>query len=88
MSNHFSLDIVWTISIVQFRFHPAFSAEASQKEVYDGCVKSLIEHTLCGKNASVFAYGPTGTGTVPYISSCWDRIISSIIDFIYKIWNY
>ena len=44
------------------RFASVFGADSTQKCVYDGCVRPILNNILKGKNASVFAYGPTGAG--------------------------
>lgn len=47
---------------LHFDFDAYLDSSASQKTVYERCVKPLLSHALNGQNASVFAYGPTGTG--------------------------
>ena len=37
-------------------------ADSAQQEVYDGCVLQLTEQLLQGYNATVLAYGRTGSG--------------------------
>ena len=49
---------------IKYEFDAFFDKEASQKQVYESCVKPLLLHTLNGQNASVFAYGPTGAGKI------------------------
>ena len=49
---------------IKYEFDAFFDKEASQKQVYESCVKPLLLHTLNGQNASVFAYGPTGAGRI------------------------
>lgn len=44
----------------QFSFDHAYGPDASQQELYAGCVSGLAECVLQGYNATVFAYGPTG----------------------------
>ena len=39
-----------------------FGPTSSQAEVYNHCVEPLLCRVLSGQNASVFAYGPTGSG--------------------------
>ena len=39
-----------------------FGPNSSQAEVYSHCVEPLLCRVLNGQNASVFAYGPTGSG--------------------------
>uniref|UniRef100_F7DUN3 Kinesin-like protein n=1 Tax=Xenopus tropicalis TaxID=8364 RepID=F7DUN3_XENTR len=45
-----------------FIFDGVFDKKATQEEVYVSTTKSLIEGVISGYNATVFAYGPTGTG--------------------------
>jgi len=44
------------------RFARVFGPTSSQAEVYNHCVEPLLSRILNGQNASVFAYGPTGSG--------------------------
>lgn len=43
------------------KFDQVFKPRASQSEVYDS-VEPFIESAFCGFNATIFAYGQTGTG--------------------------
>ncbi|XP_053327987.1 kinesin-like protein KIF19 [Spea bombifrons] len=45
-----------------FIFDTVFDMEATQEEVYKSTIKDLIEGVISGYNATVFAYGSTGTG--------------------------
>ncbi|XP_028935839.1 kinesin-like protein KIF19 isoform X2 [Ornithorhynchus anatinus] len=45
-----------------YLFDMAFDFTATQEMVYRATTKGLIEGVLCGYNATVFAYGPTGCG--------------------------
>ncbi|KAJ7401367.1 Kinesin-like protein KIF19 [Pitangus sulphuratus] len=45
-----------------FVFDMVFDHTATQEEVYVSTTKSLIEGVISGYNATIFAYGPTGTG--------------------------
>ncbi|KAJ7403633.1 Kinesin-like protein KIF19 [Willisornis vidua] len=45
-----------------FVFDMVFDSTATQEEVYVSTTKSLIEGVISGYNATIFAYGPTGTG--------------------------
>ncbi|NWS98151.1 KIF19 protein, partial [Mionectes macconnelli] len=45
-----------------FAFDMVFDHTATQEEVYVSTTKSLIEGVISGYNATIFAYGPTGTG--------------------------
>ena len=46
----------------QFTFDYTYPVNTSQKNVYEQCAYSLIESVLEGYNATIFAYGQTGTG--------------------------
>jgi centromeric protein E len=46
----------------KFHFDNIFGANASQKEIYERCMPGYISCVLGGKNATIFAYGVTGTG--------------------------
>ncbi|KAM4632494.1 kinesin-like protein KIF19 [Discoglossus pictus] len=45
-----------------FIFDVVFDKKATQEEVYESTTKNLVEGVISGYNATVFAYGPTGTG--------------------------
>ncbi|NXJ66715.1 KIF19 protein, partial [Rostratula benghalensis] len=45
-----------------FVFDMVFDHRATQEEVYASTTKSLIGGVISGYNATIFAYGPTGTG--------------------------
>jgi hypothetical protein len=45
-----------------FKFDRVFGPEATQKEVFDTTAKGVIDSVLTGHNATVFAYGATGSG--------------------------
>ncbi|NXL98915.1 KIF19 protein, partial [Tyrannus savana] len=45
-----------------FVFDMVFDHTATQEEVYLSTTQSLIEGVISGYNATIFAYGPTGTG--------------------------
>jgi hypothetical protein len=45
-----------------FIFDSVFGAESSQVEVFDDTASPLINDVLNGYNATIFAYGQTGTG--------------------------
>ena len=45
-----------------YAFDHAFDMTASQTQVYNATTRFLIEGVLAGYNATVFAYGPTGSG--------------------------
>ncbi|KAL4483969.1 hypothetical protein ABPG72_013975 [Tetrahymena utriculariae] len=45
-----------------FEFDKVIDQEASQEEVYQSCVKDLLNKSFEGYNATVLAYGQTGSG--------------------------
>ncbi|XP_026198121.1 kinesin-like protein KIF27 isoform X3 [Anabas testudineus] len=45
-----------------FSFDHAFGPTDSQDEVYESCVRPLVESLVDGYNATVFCYGQTGSG--------------------------
>ena len=46
----------------QYTFDKAFSAAATNADVYAATIAPLITHALQGINCTVFAYGATGSG--------------------------
>ncbi|KAH3682360.1 hypothetical protein WICPIJ_006674 [Wickerhamomyces pijperi] len=46
----------------RFIFDRLFDEKTSQKEVYDGTTRPLLDSVIDGFNATVFAYGATGCG--------------------------
>uniref|UniRef100_W5LV76 Kinesin family member 20B n=1 Tax=Lepisosteus oculatus TaxID=7918 RepID=W5LV76_LEPOC len=46
----------------RFQFSQVYGPEATQKEVFDGTVKSLVKDFLQGGNSLVFTYGVTNAG--------------------------
>lgn len=46
----------------QFSYDCAFGPDVNQETVYAGCVARLADAVLQGYNATVLAYGPTGSG--------------------------
>uniref|UniRef100_UPI00358F9797 kinesin-like protein KIF22 n=1 Tax=Myxine glutinosa TaxID=7769 RepID=UPI00358F9797 len=47
---------------VVYSFDWCYGPDNTQQELYEEAVKPELSHVLRGQNASVFAYGPTGTG--------------------------
>lgn len=46
----------------KYRFDHAFGPECSNRDVYSRCIDSTISGVVQGLNATVFAYGSTGSG--------------------------
>ncbi|XP_072939722.1 kinesin-like protein KIF21B [Epargyreus clarus] len=55
-----------------FTFDFAFEPTAAQQDVYDTCVRKLVEAALDGYNATVLAYGQTGSGKTYTMGSGWE----------------
>jgi hypothetical protein len=47
-----------------FTFDRVFGADSTQEEVFTYTAKGLISDVMAGYNATIFAYGQTGTGKV------------------------
>ena len=62
-----------TEQTLRFDFDAYLDSNASQRAVYVRCVKPLLSHAINGQNASVFAYGPTGTGKINETLTCKDE---------------
>eukprot|EP00958_Prasinococcus_capsulatus_P006751 scaffold628_cov401-Prasinococcus_capsulatus_cf.AAC.1 len=45
-----------------FNFDKVFGPESTQINLYDQCVRSIVDEVLEGFNCTIFAYGQTGTG--------------------------
>lgn len=45
-----------------YAFDNVFSESSTQRDIYDNCVKSLVDGCFHGFNATIFAYGQTGSG--------------------------
>ena len=46
----------------RFTFDAVYGPESHQEDVYDSCAKPAVLSTLAGYNATMIAYGQTGTG--------------------------
>jgi len=53
---------IWLGKDKAFTFDHVFEPTATQLQVYDSCVKDLVEGCLEGYNATIVAYGQTGSG--------------------------
>jgi predicted nucleotidyltransferase len=51
---------------LQFTFDRVFGKETSQVDMFERCAKPLIADIFAGYNATIFAYGQTGTGKVSH----------------------
>lgn len=45
-----------------FTFDAVFDAKSRQQDIYDEAIRPLVASVLQGFNATIFAYGQTGTG--------------------------
>ena len=48
--------------VAAYKFDHCFNAGAKQEQVYEATVRPAVRAVLDGYNATVFAYGQTGTG--------------------------
>ncbi|XP_032528899.2 kinesin-like protein KIF21A isoform X2 [Danaus plexippus] len=55
-----------------FTFDYAFDPASDQQQLYDTCVRKLVENALDGYNATVLAYGQTGSGKTYTMGSGWE----------------
>ena len=72
-----------------FKFDFAFDIETDQNEIYQNTTSNLVKQVINGYNATVFAYGATGTGktyTMVGEGENWGIMIRSISD-LFKIIN-
>ncbi|OPJ87316.1 kinesin family member 19 [Patagioenas fasciata monilis] len=69
-----------------FVFDMVFDHRATQEEVYVSTTKSLIGGVISGYNATVFAYGPTGTGKTYTMlgTDCEPGIYIRTLDDLFK----
>ena len=80
---------VTKIKEAEFKFDFAFDEKCDQSEVYQCTTANLVKQVINGFNATVFAYGATGTGktyTMVGGSDNWGLMIRSISD-LFKIIN-
>ncbi len=49
-------------STQQYMFDYVYDQSSSQKKIYDTTARSVVDSALQGFNATIFAYGQTGTG--------------------------
>lgn len=45
-----------------FVFDNVYDQNSTQKQVYESTARTVVESSLQGYNATIFAYGQTGTG--------------------------
>ncbi|XP_055025526.2 kinesin-like protein KIF20B isoform X2 [Misgurnus anguillicaudatus] len=50
------------VTAQRFQFSKVYGPDTTQKEIFDGTVKSLVQHVLEGQNCLVFTYGVTNAG--------------------------
>ncbi|KAJ2781837.1 tubulin-dependent ATPase kip3 [Coemansia javaensis] len=53
---------------IRFVFDRVYGEESTQREVYEGTTRGLLDAVMSGYNATVFAYGATGCGKTYTIS--------------------
>lgn len=59
-----NIEVKWDGSENKFNFDRIFGPESIQSEVFSFSALPLIQDVLNGYNATIFAYGQTGTGKV------------------------
>ena len=80
---------VTKVKEAEFKFDFAFDENSDQAEVYQCTTANLVKQVINGFNATVFAYGATGTGktyTMVGGGDNWGLMIRSISD-LFKIIN-
>ncbi|KAJ2854226.1 tubulin-dependent ATPase kip3 [Coemansia erecta] len=55
---------------IRFVFDRVYNEESTQRDVYEGTTRGLLDSVMNGYNATVFAYGATGCGKTYTISGC------------------
>ncbi|KAJ2501414.1 tubulin-dependent ATPase kip3 [Coemansia sp. RSA 1972] len=55
---------------IRFVFDHVYGEESSQRDLYEGTTRGLLDSVMTGYNATVFAYGATGCGKTYTISGC------------------
>jgi len=74
----------------QYLFDVAFGADSTQEEVYLRTTKPLVDSVLEGYNATVFAYGATGSGKTytmvghPNSPGCMARALNDLFEAVDK----
>jgi DNA replication protein DnaC len=70
-----------------YHFDHMFGQQASQSEVYTQCMPQLVEQTLNGFNATVCAYGVTGSGKTHTMMGAMGRpdegLISQTVAYLF-----
>jgi len=54
-----------------FVFDHVYDQRSSQKHVFDTTARTVVESSLQGYNATIFAYGQTGTGKTYTMCVCF-----------------
>ncbi|CAG8516405.1 3900_t:CDS:10 [Ambispora leptoticha] len=70
-----------------YSFHSCYGMDAGQPEIFENDVKPLLEPVLNGKNATIFAYGVTGSGKTYTIQGTETRpgIIPRTVQTLFEI---
>lgn len=68
----------------RFTFDKVFSERATQKDVYEGAGKPIVDNFLSGYNGCILAYGQTGSGkTHTIMNDRFDGVIPQAIEDIF-----
>lgn len=57
-----TIELVQDARLFSFAYDRVFVETTSQREVFDSFAAPLVDDVLAGKNATIMAYGQTGTG--------------------------
>ena len=70
----------------RYFFDRIYNQYVSTQQVYDGCIKHLIDSVIKGYNATVFAYGTTGSGKTYTMTGTQDTpgIMYLIVEDMFK----
>ena len=65
ISEHFHTEAhgMYPSNTHHFTFDQVYGPDGTQREVYEGTAQHVVASALLGYNATLFAYGQTGTGT-------------------------
>ncbi|KAJ2616611.1 tubulin-dependent ATPase kip3 [Coemansia sp. RSA 1365] len=55
---------------IRFVFDRVYGEESTQRDLYEGTTRGLLDSVMSGYNATVFAYGATGCGKTYTITGC------------------
>ncbi|XP_017787334.1 PREDICTED: kinesin-like protein KIF6 [Nicrophorus vespilloides] len=73
----------------RFRFQRVFDLNSDQKDVFESIAVPIIDKTMDGRNGTIFAYGPTGSGKTYSLTGSHSNyekrgLIPRTIEYIFK----